>query len=92
VIILSVLGLCFDDRLPRLNALKQCIAFCSSVAAAVFFLFSGMVLWSVAIVMAAGALLGGAAGGRFAGRIDPALLRWTIVVIGVVVGIILLVR
>ena len=92
VIILSVLGLCFDDSLPRLNALKQCIAFSSSVAAAVFFLFSGMVLWSVALVMVAGALLGGAAGGRFAGRVNPVLLRWTIVVIGVVVGIILLVR
>lgn len=92
VIILSVLGLFLEDTLTRLNALKQCITLSSNVAAAVFFLFSGMIVWPVAVVMAIGALAGGAAGGRFAGRIDPSLLRWTIVTIGVVVGIILLLR
>jgi uncharacterized membrane protein YfcA len=90
VIILSVLGLCIEDSLPRLNALKQCITLSSNIAAAVFFLFSGMIIWSVALVMAVGALAGGAAGGKFAGRIDPVLLRWTVVVIGMAVGIILL--
>jgi len=92
VIIISVLGLFIEDTLTRLNALKQCITLSSSVAAAVFFLFSGMILWPVALVMAAGALVGGAAGGRFAGRIDPVLLRWTVVVIGMAVGLILLAR
>jgi uncharacterized membrane protein YfcA len=62
------------------------------MAAAVFFLFSGMIIWPVAIVMAVGALAGGAAGGRFAGRIDPVLLKWTIVTIGIVVGAVLLSR
>lgn len=92
VIILSVLGLFLNDTLTRLNALKQSITLCSNVAAAVFFLFSGMIIWPVAVVMAAGALIGGAAGGRLAGRINPDLLRWTVVVIGVVIGIIFLVR
>ena len=92
VIILSVLGLFLEDTLTRLNALKQCITLCSNVAAAVFFLFSGMIVWPVAVVMAVGALAGGAAGGRFAGRIDPTLLRWTVVTIGIVVGIVLLLR
>ena len=92
VIVLSVLGLFLTDTLTRLNALKQCITLSSNVAAAVFFLFSGMILWPVAIVMAAGALIGGAAGGRLAGRINPDLLRWTVVVIGTIIGIIFLVR
>lgn len=92
VIVLSVLGLFIDDTLTRLNALKQCITLSSNVAAAVFFLFSGMVLWPVAIVMAVGALTGGVLGGRFAGRIDPRHLRWTVVGIGTMVGIILLAR
>jgi len=92
VIVLSVLGLFLDDTLTRLNALKQCITLGSNVAAAVFFLFSGMILWPVAVVMAAGALIGGAAGGRLAGRINPDLLRWTVVIIGVIIGIIFLVR
>lgn len=92
VIVLAVLGLFLDDTLTRLNALKQCLSLSINVAAAVFFLFSGLVIWQLVLVMAAGALAGGAAGGRIAGRINPDLLRWTVVIIGSIVGIVLLVR
>jgi uncharacterized membrane protein YfcA len=92
VIILAVLGLFFDDSLTRLNALKQCLSLGTNVAAAVFFLFSGLVLWPFALVMAAGALFGGAIGGRIASRIDPNRLRWTIVTIGIAVGLYFLAR
>lgn len=92
VIVLVVLGLFFDDTLTRLNALKQCISLSINVAAAVFFLFSGMVIWPLALVMATGALAGGIVGGKIAGQINPVLLRWTVVVIGSAVGIILLFR
>ncbi len=91
VIVLAVLGLFIDDNLTRLNALKQCISLAVNVAAAVFFLFTGFVIWPLALVMAAGALIGGAAGGTIAGRIDPARLRWAIVAIGFIVGIVFLV-
>lgn len=92
VIILSVLGLCVSDTITRLNALKQCLTFSINVSAAVFFLFSGLIVWPVAAVMAAGALAGGAASGRFAGRIDGELLRRAVVAIGLVVGLFLLAR
>ena len=92
VIILAALGLTFDDSLTRLNALKQLIAFSANVAAAIFFLFSGQVVWIAALVMAVGALIGGTLGGRLAGRVKPATLRWMVVVIGVIVSIIYFVR
>jgi uncharacterized membrane protein YfcA len=92
VIVLSALGLTLEDSLTRLNALKQAVAFSVNVAAAIFFLFSGQVVWSAALVMAVGALLGGVLGGRLAGRIKPATLRWTVVVIGVLISIIYFVR
>jgi uncharacterized protein len=92
VIILAVLGLFLDDTLPRLNALKQCISLGVNVAAAIFFLFSGLIIWPLVLVMATGALAGGAAGGRIAGKINPVLLRWTIVAISSAIGIVLLVR
>ena len=92
VIVLSALGLTIDDSLTRLNALKQAVAFTVNVAAAIFFIFSGMVLWSVALVMAVGALIGGILGGRMAGRIKPSTLRWTVVSIGVVISLIYFVR
>ena len=89
---LAVLGLVLDDSLTRLNALKQAISFSVNTAAAIFFLFSGQVVWSAAAVMAVGALVGGAVGGRLAGRIRPIVLRRTVVVVGVIVSIIYFVR
>jgi len=92
VIVLSALGLTLEDSLTRLNALKQAVAFSVNVAAAIFFIFSGQVVWSAALVMAAGALIGGVLGGKLAGRIKPSTLRWTGVTIGVIVSIIYFVR
>ncbi len=92
VIILAALGLTFDDSLTRLNAIKQLISFSANLAAAVFFAFSGQVVWVVALVMAVGALIGGVLGGRLAGRVKPATLRWIVVAIGVIVSIIYFVR
>jgi uncharacterized membrane protein YfcA len=82
VIVLAVLGLLLDDTLTRLNALKQSVSFSVNIAAAIFFVFSGQVVWLAALVMAVGALIGGVLGGRLAGRIKPATLRWIVVVIG----------
>jgi len=88
VIVLAVLGLVYDDSLTRLNALKQAIALVVNVAAALFFVFSGRVVWLAALVMAVGALLGGVLGGRLAGRVSPLVLRRIVVAIGVVVALI----
>jgi uncharacterized protein len=88
VLLLAVLGLTLDDTLTRLNALKQALAFSVNVAAAVFFLFSDQVVWPAAAVMAIGALIGGAVGGKFAGKLPPAVLRWTVVVTGICIAIV----
>lgn len=92
VIILAVLGLMLSDSLTVLNALKQILSFSVNVAAAVFFLFSDEVVWPAALVMAIFSLIGGALGGRLAGRIKPSTLRLVVVTIGVIVGIIYLIR
>lgn len=92
VIVLSSLGLTLEDTLTRLNALKQAVALSVNIAAAIYFLFSGQVFWSAALVMAIGALAGGWLGGKLAGKIKPSTLRWTVVTIGVIVSIIYLVR
>jgi hypothetical protein len=92
VIVLAVLGMTIDDNLTRLNALKQSISFSVNVAAAIFFVFSGKVVWVVALVMMIGALAGGAVGGKLAGRIKPATLRWIVVSIGFIIGTIYLFR
>lgn len=83
ILVLAMLGVTVTDSFTRLNALKQVLAFSINVAAAVFFLFSGQVLWLLAAVMAVGAVVGGVIGGKLAGRIPPAALRWLVVVVGV---------
>jgi uncharacterized protein len=92
VIVLSALGLTMNDTMTRLNALKQGIAFAVNVAAAIFFVFSGQVVWPLAIVMAVGALIGGTLGGKLAGKIKPSTLRWTVVTIGVIISIIYFIK
>ena len=92
VIVLAALGLGSDESLTKLNAVKQGFAFVVNLAAAVFFVFSGRVLWLEAGVMAIAALAGGWLGGRLAGNLKPAALRWTVVLLGIAVGLIYLIR
>ena len=86
-IVLAVLALEVQESLTKLNALKQMISLCANVAAAVLFLFSNEVIWSAAIVMAVGALLGGVIGGLAADRIRPSVLRGIVVVFAVAIAI-----
>lgn len=92
VILLAVLGIVLEDTLTRLNALKQALSLAVNTTAAVLFVFSGRTVWPAAIVMAAGAIAGGAIGGRTAGRVRPETLRAIVVTIGLAVGLYYLVR
>jgi uncharacterized membrane protein YfcA len=92
VIVLSLLGWMINDSLTRLNAIKQTVAFGANGAAAILFMFSGKVIWLIALVMAVGALAGGTLGGRLAGHIKPDTLRWTVVSIGITLSIIYFLR
>jgi uncharacterized protein len=82
VMVLASLGVVLDDSLIRINALKQTISLVVNVSAALVFLVWGPIDWMITLVMAGAALAGGALGGAFATRIPPAVLRWTVVVIG----------
>jgi uncharacterized membrane protein YfcA len=92
VILLATLGLVIDDSLTRLNALKQTIALSVNLSAAIYFAFSGQVVWPVALVMAACALIGGSLGGRLAGRVQPSTLRAIIVTLGLIIAVVYLVK
>jgi uncharacterized membrane protein YfcA len=92
VIVLATLGLLLDDSLRRLNAAKQVVGFAANTAAAALFVFSGHVHWAFAGVMAVGAIAGGALGGRLARAVRPGTLRAVIVSVGLLVGLVYLVR
>jgi len=75
-----------ENTLTRLNALKQILSFCVNVAGAVFFLFSGKIVWSAGLLLLVGALVGDALGGRLAGQIKQATLRRLVVIAGVIIA------
>lgn len=87
VIVLAALGITIEDNLIRLNALKQLVAFTVNIAAAIFFIFSGPIVWSVVLIMSLSAMLGGWLGGKLAGKLKPTTLRWLVVLIGLSVSI-----
>ena len=87
VIVLAVLALSFHDSLTRLNGIKQAISFATNAMAVVVFWRSGHVAWGAAAVMAVGSIAGGALGGQLAGSVNPERLRWGVVGVGVVLGL-----
>ncbi|MEO5763120.1 MAG: sulfite exporter TauE/SafE family protein [Vicinamibacteria bacterium] len=92
VILLAVLGVFIAESFTRLNALKQALAFSANLAAAIYFTTTGQVVWHVALVMAIGALIGGSIGGRFASRVSPQSLRRVVVALGLIIGLVYLVK
>jgi uncharacterized protein len=80
VMILASLGLVLADSFTRINALKQLVSLAVNAAAAVVFVVSGRVAWSLASAMLVGALAGGVLGGAVASRIPARVLRWVVVV------------
>lgn len=87
VIFLALLGAFLSDDLQRLNAVKNVVAALVNGAAAILFIAATSVRWSVALVEAAGAIVGGQLGASIGRRLPPRILRAAIVVVGLTVSI-----
>ena len=92
VILLAALGVTYDDSLGRLNALKQWLALAANLTAAIWLAWRTPLDWLVVAVLAISAALGGAWGGRIAGRMSPLMLRRAVVLLGVAVALVYLWR
>lgn len=92
VIVLAVLSLLFDDDLIRLNGLKQAISLAVNLGALPSFLVAGLVHWPAALVLAIGAVMGGAIGGHCSGMVKPRQLRFIVIVIGAILSIVFFLR
>lgn len=68
--------------LNRMNALKTIFSGLCNLTAVVLFIAKGFVEWRPALVMAVGAIVGGYWCARWARRLNPVLLRQSIIVIG----------
>ncbi|GAA2096859.1 sulfite exporter TauE/SafE family protein [Kitasatospora saccharophila] len=82
VLLLALMGMLLPDDLQTINGIKNVLAVIVNGVAAVFFLFTATIDWTAALLIAAGATLGGVLGARIGRRLPPIALRALIVVVG----------
>ncbi len=80
---LSLMGL---RDIHKINALKTILSSIINGIALIYFIMRGLIVWHIAALMAAGAILGGYLGARLAKRVDQGYLRAFIVVVGLLVS------
>jgi len=92
ILMLAALGLLGFTDIHRMNALKNLLAICINGVAAVYFIFSGSVIWTDVLVMTFAAIAGGYSGARLAYRLGRRFVRLAVIVIGLVMSISLFFR
>jgi uncharacterized membrane protein YfcA len=91
VILISLLAIFINERLQRLNAMKNVLVMLANLVSGVIFALSGHVSWEAAGILAVGSTVGGQVGGRFGRRLPQPVLRVAVVVVGTTVAVLLLV-
>ena len=90
ILVLVTLRLVGIADLHDANGLKNLLVTGIKGIAALGFIMSGVVVWSVALVMIVGSTLGGWGAGHLIQKVDQRELRWVIVAIGIAMGVIMM--
>lgn len=83
ILTLAALALLGQEQIHEMNALKTLQASLVNGVAVAAFAVAGVVQWPVALLMTAGAILGGYGGAAIARRVSPATVRWVVILISV---------
>jgi len=92
ILMLAALGLFGLKDIHRANGIKNFLGICINSIAVLAFAWSGLVYWPNALLMTVGAVAGGYYGASVARRLGRTFVRRTIVLIGLVIGILMLWR
>ncbi|ALG14463.1 sulfite exporter TauE/SafE family protein [Kibdelosporangium phytohabitans] len=84
VLLVGMLGILMDERLQRLNALKNVLTAGVNMVAGIVFVAVAEIDWQVVLLIAAGSTVGGVLGAKIGRRLPPTVLRGVIVVVGLV--------
>jgi uncharacterized membrane protein YfcA len=82
IIILAYLSLLGGMEIHQMNGIKNALAALVNGVASIYFFASGMIDPRAALLMTVGAVAGGFAGARVARKIQPRVVRWTVILIG----------
>ena len=83
ILMLATLGLMGMENIHEMNALKTLLTSFINGVAAITFVIAGAVVWVPAIVMVAGAIIGGYGGAYFARQIEPRWVRAFVILVGI---------
>jgi uncharacterized membrane protein YfcA len=89
LILLAALRFLIPDKLQRLNGLKNVMVGIANGVAALLFMIVAHVAWDAAALIAVGSIAGAQLGARYGRRIPEETLRWTVVIVGIAVAIVL---
>jgi uncharacterized membrane protein YfcA len=88
VMILAILAVSRGGEFRANNVIKNLLSALTSLLAVVVFVQQGVVSWPATVVVMAGGLLGGFAGGRLVRVLPPDLVRWVVITVGAVLTVI----
>ncbi|KTR02820.1 sulfite exporter TauE/SafE family protein [Curtobacterium luteum] len=91
VLVIAVLLLTGEPSLPRANAVKNVLLLAADLLPALVFAVSGHVVWSAALALGAGAVVGGLIGPTVAARVPQTALRIAIAACSVALAVTLFV-
>jgi uncharacterized membrane protein YfcA len=83
ILMLAVLGLLGLENIHEMNALKTLQASLVNGVAVLTFVVAGAINWPIALLMTAGAIIGGYGGAAIARRIEPRWVRYAVIAISV---------
>jgi uncharacterized protein len=83
ILMLATLGLMGMENIHEMNAVKTVLQSVINGVAVIAFIIAGAVVWLQAIVMIAGAIVGGFTAASFARRLDPRIVRGFVILVGV---------
>ncbi len=89
IVMLVILGSLGLTDIHAMNGLKNFFGICINAVASAWFIFNGVVIWPLALLMMTGAIAGGWAGAGFARRIGKDKARVAVVVIGFGITVVL---
>ena len=92
ILMLAALGLLGLTDIHQMNGLKNFFALYINGIAAVYFVWSGTVIWVDALLMAVGAIVGGYSGAGLARKLGRRFVRYAVIGIGLTMTVALLFR
>jgi uncharacterized membrane protein YfcA len=92
ILTLALLALLGMENIHAMNGVKTILVCTVNGVAIVTFILARVIAWPPALLMVAGASIGGYAGAYYAQKMDPKHVRWVVIVVGFAISLYFFIR